>query len=141
MKLKQFLPFSQKPPKWSDLSFQSLVKTILVVPMLFMAMSYFSSSYAQNLQAAGETDKIEISEAYPNPAAHFVQFDYRMLDRNSEGKITVYNLLGSVVGEYRLDNYDNRKQISVSNLKAGIYFYTISVNNQSLITKKFVVKH
>lgn len=141
MKLKQFLLFSRETPKWSDLPLQSLTKTILVASVFFITMFYSSFSHAQNLQAAVEVDKIEISEAYPNPATHFIQFDYRILDRNSEGKITVYNLLGSVVGEHRLDHFDNRLQISVDNLKAGIYFYTISVNSKSLITKKFVVKH
>ncbi len=145
MKSNQFLSFSKKPPQQSNLSIKSLTKQILVALVFFMTVSYSSFSYSQNLQtissSTNEVDKIEISEAYPNPATYYIQFDYRMTDRNSEGKITVYNLLGSVVGEHRLNNYDNRIQISVDNLKAGIYFYTISINNKSLITKKFIVKH
>ncbi len=121
------------------------IKSILVALVFFMTVSYSSFSYSQNLQTitstTNEVDKIEISEAYPNPATHYIQFDYRLTDKMSEGKITVYNLLGSMVGEHRLNKYDNRIQIPVDNLKAGIYFYTISINNKSLITKKFVVKH
>lgn len=143
MKTKHFLSFSKKPPQQS--SFQLLLKSLLVAFVFALTVSYSSFSYSQNLQTiastTNEVDKIEISEAYPNPAAHFIQFDYRITDRMSEGKITVYNLLGSVIGSYRLNNYDNRLQIPVDNLKAGIYFYTISINNKSLITKKFVVKH
>ncbi|WP_375561902.1 T9SS type A sorting domain-containing protein [Bernardetia sp. OM2101] len=142
MKSNQFLSFSKKPPQQSNLPIKSLFKSILVAFVFFMTVSF---SYSQNLQTitstTNEADKIEISEAYPNPAAHYIQFDYRMTDRMSEGKISVYNLLGSLVGEHRLNNYDNRIQIPVDNMKAGIYFYTISVNNKSLITKKFVVKH
>lgn len=142
MKSNQFLSFSKKPPQQSNLSIKSLIKSVLIAFVFFMTVSF---SYSQNLQTitstTHEADKIEISEAYPNPAVHYIQFDYRMTDRMSEGKITVYNLLGSLVGEHRLNNYDNRLQIPVDNLKAGIYFYTISVNNKSLITKKFVVKH
>ncbi|WP_338768082.1 T9SS type A sorting domain-containing protein [Bernardetia sp. ABR2-2B] len=145
MKLNQLLSFSKKPPQQPNLSIKSLTKSILVALVFFMAVSYSSFSYAQNLQtitsSTNEADKIEISEAYPNPATHYIQFDYRITDKMSEGKITVYNLLGSVVAEHRLNKYDNRLQISVGNMKTGIYFYTISVNNTSLITKKFVVKH
>ncbi len=145
MKSNHFLSFSKKPPQQSILSIKSLTKSVLVALVFFMTVLYSSLSYSQNLQTiastTNEADKIEISEAYPNPATHYIQFDYRLTDRMSEGKITVFNLLGSVVGEHRLNNYDNRLQIPVHNLKAGIYFYTISVNNKSLITKKFVVKH
>ncbi|WP_338792731.1 T9SS type A sorting domain-containing protein [Bernardetia sp. Wsw4-3y2] len=146
MKSNPFLSFSKKPPQQSNsstkLSFVIFAKSILVALVFFMTVSF---SYAQNLQTIASTtheaDRIEISEAYPNPATHYIQFDYRLTDRMSEGKITVFNLLGSVVGEHILNKYDNRLQIPVDNLKAGIYFYTISVNNKSLITKKFVVKH
>lgn len=142
MKSNLSLFFLKKPPQQSSLS---ILKSVLVAFVFFMTVSYSSLSYAQHLQTitstSGNADKIEISEAYPNPATYFIQFDYRMTDRTSEGKITVYNLLGSVIGDYRLNNYDNRLQIPVDNLKAGIYFYTISINNKSLITKKFVVKH
>jgi hypothetical protein len=149
MKLNHFLSFSKKPPQQYSLFtksyFSSLTKSILVAIVFFMSVSYSSFSYSQNLQTiastTGEADKIEISEAYPNPATHYIQFDYRLTDRTSEGKITVYNLLGSVIGDYRLNNYANRLQIPVDNLKAGIYFYTVSINNKSLITKKFIVKH
>ncbi len=145
MKLNYFLSFSKKTPKESSLSIKSFAKSILAAIVLFVAVSYSSLSYSQNFQTiastTNEVNKIEISEAYPNPAAHYIQFDYRLTDRNAEGKITVYNLLGSVLGEYKLNNYDNRLQIPVDKLKAGIYFYTISINNKSLITKKFIVKH
>jgi hypothetical protein len=145
MKSNQFLSFSKKPPQQSNFSIKSLTKSVLVALVFFMTVSYSSLSYSQNLQtiasSTNEGDKIEISEAYPNPATHYIQFDYRLTDRMSEGKVTVYNLLGSMVGEHRLNKYDNRIQIPVDNLKAGIYFYTISINNKSLITKKFIVKH
>jgi len=145
MNLNYFLPSFKKIFKQSEFSLKSTTKMILVAILFFVAVSYSSFSYSQNLQTIASTtneiDKLEISEAYPNPAAHYIQFDYRLTDRMSEGKIIVYNLLGSVLGEYRLNNYNNRLQIPVDKLKAGIYFYTISINNKSLITKKFVVKH
>ncbi len=140
MKSNYSLSFSKKPPQ--QFSSKLVIKSILLSVVFFITVSF---SYSQNLHtissSTNEANKIEISEAYPNPASHYIQLDYKMTDRISEGKITVYNLLGSVIGDYRLNNYENRLQISVHNLKAGIYFYTISVNNKSLITKKFVVKH
>ncbi len=145
MQSHQFLPLLKKVPKRSSLSSKLPTKQILIALIFFTAIFYSSFSYSQNLQtitsSSNEADKIEISEGYPNPALHYIQFDYRMIDRSSKGKIIVYNLLGSIVGEHQLNNYDNRLKISVDNLKTGIYFYTISINNQSLITKKFIVKH
>lgn len=145
MKLNYFLSSFKKISKRSNFSLKSITKTIVVAIVLFVAVSYSSFSYSQNFETITSSDtgvdKIEISEPYPNPSTYYIQFDYRMLDKNSEGKITVYNLLGSVIGEYKLNSYDNRLSISVDRLKAGIYFYTISINNKSLLTKKFIVKH
>lgn len=112
--------------------------------LLFVCSFHFSSSAQSTILVTTNSvtnEKIEISEAYPNPASHIIKFDYRLPNSFSEGKITIYNLLGSIVGEYKLDGYNNQIQISVDSFKTGMYFYTISLNNKSLITKKFMVKH
>lgn len=87
-----------------------------------------------------ESDKIEISNAYPNPASEFVAFNYKLAPEVSSADVTVYNLLGSVIGKYDLDSFEQTLRIDVSNLQAGIYFYTVTVDNQNIKTKKFLVK-
>jgi uncharacterized membrane protein YciS (DUF1049 family) len=86
------------------------------------------------------TDQIEISNIYPNPAHDLVKFNYVINDPNMKVKITIRNVLGSVVREEELSHQSRQLEISVNEYTAGMYFYTLSINNQSVITKKFLVK-
>ncbi|MCU0389818.1 MAG: T9SS type A sorting domain-containing protein [Thermoflexibacter sp.] len=86
------------------------------------------------------TDQIEISNIYPNPAHDLVKFNYVINDPNMKVKITIRNVLGSVVQEEELSHQSRQLEISVNEYTAGMYFYTLSINNQSIITKKFLVK-
>jgi hypothetical protein len=99
---------------------------------------------AQNLSTVRADDKkveIQISEAYPNPAVDVLNFQYRLSMGQGEVKILVHNLLGTLIAEFKLNPYDTQVQIPVRDYKSGIYFYTLSVDNQSIVTKKFIVKH
>lgn len=84
---------------------------------------------------------IKISEAYPNPARDYINFDYRWSMDLEEAKIILHNVVGSVVGEYQLDSFETNLSISVSNLESGIYFYTLVVDRQNVLTRKVIVRH
>lgn len=85
-------------------------------------------------------EQIDISNIYPNPANDLVKFNYHIIDTNAKVKITIRNVLGSVVKEEELSPQASQLEISVSEYSAGIYFYTLSINNKSIITKKFLVR-
>ena len=85
-------------------------------------------------------EQIEISNLYPNPANDVVKFNYLISDANAKVKITIRNVLGSVVKEEELSHHTRELEIMVHEYAAGMYFYTLSINNRSIITKKFLVK-
>lgn len=117
---------------------------ILLLPlfMLFSSGTLFAqldTNYSSNKEVALSNDLITVSNIYPNPATNFVSFDYYLPPQTTHAKIVIHNILGSIVGQYELKQ-DNQIRISVHDLKAGIYFYTITVGSQNLTTKKFIVR-
>ena len=84
--------------------------------------------------------QINISNVYPNPASTYIQFDYTLIDAQANARIIIRNVLGSVVAEHPLRAESNNFTVSTETFVAGVYFYTLSVNNKNLVTKKFLVK-
>ena len=83
----------------------------------------------------------EVSQNYPNPATDETMI---MVTTETTGQInlTLSNVLGQIV--YRTAQNANHPgsnafRLNVSNLDAGIYFYTIEIGNKS-VTKKMIVK-
>jgi len=84
--------------------------------------------------------QIEISNIYPNPANDIVKFSYTLLEPTLKAKITIRNVLGSVIAEEELSHETKQLDIHINEYTAGMYFYTLSINGKSVITKKFLVK-
>ncbi len=78
-----------------------------------------------------------LSNAYPNPASNFVNFDVEMQNVQS-ASIAIYNMMGQEV--IRQDINDSHVSINVSDLTDGIYFYSLIVNNETVKTNKLVVR-
>ena len=85
-------------------------------------------------------DNISMSNAYPNPAHSAFKLDYSFDMRFNTATIKVVNLLGSIVKVVELDQNSNSVSVDVSDLKAGVYFYSVLVNNEIFQTKKLVVR-
>ncbi|HYF70580.1 MAG TPA: T9SS type A sorting domain-containing protein [Ohtaekwangia sp.] len=83
---------------------------------------------------------IELHEVYPNPSVDHAFVNYKILSDRIKAKIRLHNLLGNVVGEYDLTASENAMRIRTEELSAGIYFYTLYVDNESVITRKLIVK-
>jgi hypothetical protein len=79
-----------------------------------------------------------LSGAYPNPASTIVSVKYD-ISNAEEGKIIVYNMLGKAVKEMELTDKEGVAKINVADLNAGIYFYTLVVNDKAVATKKLIV--
>ncbi len=86
------------------------------------------------------SEQIQVSNVYPNPATDQAAFDYVLLDPNLNAKITIRNVLGSVMGEYALDRNERNLSIPVSHYVAGVYFYTLTIASKNIVTKKLIVK-
>ena len=86
------------------------------------------------------TAGVSISNVYPNPATTASFIDYKLPKSVMSATLRVSNLLGVVVTEIPLERNEGKATINVSNLKEGIYFYSLIVNNSPTHTRKFVVK-
>jgi hypothetical protein len=83
--------------------------------------------------------RIALSDAYPNPAVGTVNFDYRLPEDTRKSNIIISNILGARVKEVQLTGISGTINIPVGDLVNGIYFYTLSVNDHLLVTRKFVI--
>lgn len=81
-----------------------------------------------------------ISNVYPNPASTTSYVDFKLPKSTANASLRVSNLLGVTVMEIPLDRNEGKAMINVSNLKDGIYFYSLIVNNSATHTRKFIVK-
>ncbi len=90
-----------------------------------------------------DSDKITISNLYPNPATSTAYFDYRLSakgDRLPKAFVVIRNVLGSEVARHQLFPNENQLKVPLETYKPGMYFYTLSIDDQNLATKKFMVK-
>jgi hypothetical protein len=84
---------------------------------------------------------INIHDVYPNPVTSEYAFvDYKILSDRVKAKIVMHNLLGNPIGDYPLLFSENRVRIKVDDLSAGIYFYTLYLDNESVMTRKLIVR-
>ena len=81
-----------------------------------------------------------ISDIYPNPATTAINIDYNMPAKVDFAKVRIVNLLGAVVKESNIDRNANKLSMDISDLKGGIYFYTVMVNDDVYKTKKLVIQ-
>jgi len=83
---------------------------------------------------------VTLHDVYPNPVVDQAVVDYKILNDRVKAKLVVHNLLGSIVGEYSLPSVDNFVRVKTDYLAAGIYFYTLYVNDESVMTRKLIVR-
>jgi hypothetical protein len=75
---------------------------------------------------------------YPNPTSNEVNITHNLNLENGKVTFKVYNMLGVEVLNENLTSTNN--EVQLTNLKAGVYFYTVTQNNQAVKTDKLMVK-
>ena len=95
-----------------------------------------TSSVKENLLS-----NIEFSNAYPNPANTQTSFDYLFNNEFKDVEIIISTLLGSTVRNIKLQDIKGKVTINTSNLKDGVYFYSLILNGEIATTKKLIVRH
>lgn len=83
---------------------------------------------------------IVVKDVYPNPSVDHAYVDYLLNSDRTKARIRVHNILGNVVGDYDLSPYETLVRISTDELNTGIYFYTLYVDNESVMTRKLIVR-
>lgn len=86
-----------------------------------------------------ENEHLKVSNIYPNPATTYVSFQYNLFT-DVKAKIIIRNVLGSFMGEYPLTSGNNVLKISTEDFAAGIYFYTLAIDQKNMVTRKFLVR-
>lgn len=93
-----------------------------------------------NPNAIFNTPEIRINEVYPNPVREFAIIDYNLHSEDIEAKITLHNVLGSIVGEYELSYFETKLKINTEEFNPGVYFYTLHLDNDGVLTKKLIIR-
>jgi hypothetical protein len=83
---------------------------------------------------------IILHNVYPNPVSDYAFAEYKVLDDQAKAKIIIHNILGNAIEEYPLPPSETKVKIRAEFLNAGIYFYTLYLDNEGLITRKLIVK-
>lgn len=83
---------------------------------------------------------ITITDAYPNPAVESAQVDYKIHKMQPSYTVVLRNLLGNVVGDYKLSASETKLKMRTDELNAGIYFFTLYVEGEGVLTRKIMVK-
>jgi hypothetical protein len=79
-------------------------------------------------------------DLYPNPVSVDAFVDYKMYDDQIKAKIVIHNILGNPIDEYMLPFVEEQIKIRAETLSAGIYFYTLYIDGEGVITRKLIVK-
>jgi len=87
-----------------------------------------------------QSKDITIHNVYPNPVVGTANMDYRIHNETMKAKIVIHNVLGKSVGDYEMPFFENKIKILTEELPAGIYFYTVYLDNSGVLTRKLVVR-
>ncbi len=83
---------------------------------------------------------IIVHDIFPNPAASSAILNYALYNNGLKAKIVIHNILGTALFAYDLPATQNSIKIDVDDLSAGIYIYTLYLNNEGVVTRKLMVK-
>lgn len=85
--------------------------------------------------------RVNSLSAYPNPATASVNVAYDLSGfRTANTRLVITNLVGSKVVTRSISGTSGKVNVDISNLDAGIYFYSIEADGKIVSTKKLIVK-
>lgn len=83
---------------------------------------------------------ITIKDVYPNPVTEYANLEYQLHTDQVKTRIVIHNILGNVLTEYELPYTENLVKIVAEQFSSGIYFYTLYIDNEGVMTRKLIVK-
>lgn len=84
---------------------------------------------------------VSTAKVYPNPAKTAITIDYEIPSNANSARFEIRNILGQTVSDTKLESFEGKQKVDVSGLINGVYFYTLIVDNQSVISKKLIIKN
>ncbi len=88
-----------------------------------------------------EESKVEgnLSSIYPNPVSSSSIINYTLDVTAKHAKITVSDILGKEVKQIPLNEKQGNVQINSNEFEAGVYFYSLKVDDKIITTKKLII--
>ncbi len=83
---------------------------------------------------------ITIHDVYPNPVSDYAFIEYQIINDSKKANVVIHNILGMPMGDYELPSYENRVKIFTEGLAPGVYFYTLYLDNDGVLTRKLIVR-
>lgn len=87
-----------------------------------------------------QSKDITIQDVYPNPVQDLAFMDYRIHNENITAKVVIHNILGTAINELELSPFEDRVKILTDEFVSGIYFYTLYINNNGVLTRKLIIR-
>jgi hypothetical protein len=84
-------------------------------------------------------DAIKLN-AFPNPAKNSLTVNYSVESSFNEASIELFDVLGQKLISNELSSSKGQVKLDVSNLDAGVYFYSIRVDGQAIKTERVIVQ-
>jgi hypothetical protein len=84
--------------------------------------------------------EITVHDVYPNPVTDQGVIEYSIHSDLAKAKVVIHNILGKNQGEYELPASENKIKIQTEDLPSGVYFYTLYINNEDILTRKLIVR-
>jgi hypothetical protein len=89
--------------------------------------------------SVAEVPELNVSAAYPNPASNEVRFDFDV--NASPVNLKLFDLVGNAVKDVTLEAAQGTAKVDVSDLKNGVYFYSLTTGEHRSEVKSLVVSH
>jgi hypothetical protein len=87
-----------------------------------------------------QSKDITIHDVYPNPVSDMAFIDYTIHNEAIKAKVVIHNILGRTMNETDLPTSETRIKIQAEELATGIYFYTLYLDNDGVLTRKMIVR-
>ncbi len=100
----------------------------------------YSVEGERNSRTLYSSNALIFNEIYPNPVREFAIINYKINDPDTEVKVLLHNVLGSIVGTYELPVLEQVLKIDTKKFNPGVYFYTLFVDGDGILTKKLIIR-
>lgn len=87
-----------------------------------------------------QSKEITIHDVYPNPVSDIAYIDYTIHNEAVKAKVVIHNILGRPMNETELPTSETRIKIQADELATGVYFYTLYLDNNGVLTRKLIVR-
>lgn len=87
-----------------------------------------------------QSKDITIHDVYPNPVSDYAFIEYRIINESVKANVVIHNILGMAMGDYELPSFETRIKIYTEDLAPGVYFYTLYLDNDGVLTRKLIVR-